>query len=60
MKNQKITQIYSSKKTISCNGSESKSPHPKIYLNLLPSGKATCPYCGIEYVLQDNKKQKGD
>lgn len=26
--------------------------HPKVYLELDSSGKATCQYCGAEYVLE--------
>ena len=27
--------------------------HPRVYLPIEDSGKATCPYCGAEYQLKD-------
>ena len=27
--------------------------HPKVYLPIEETGKATCPYCGAEYDLTD-------
>jgi uncharacterized Zn-finger protein len=27
--------------------------HPRVYLPIEEEGKATCPYCGAEYVLKD-------
>ncbi len=26
------------------------SQHPRVFLDVLPTGKATCPYCGTHYV----------
>jgi uncharacterized Zn-finger protein len=26
--------------------------HPRVYLPIVPSGSAKCPYCGAEYVLK--------
>jgi uncharacterized Zn-finger protein len=28
--------------------------HPRVYLPIEETGRATCPYCGSEYVLDDN------
>lgn len=28
--------------------------HPRVYLPIEESGKATCPYCGTQFVLQNN------
>lgn len=33
-----------------CNGGEGPLGHPKVYLNLAPSGKAECPYCSRLFV----------
>jgi len=27
--------------------------HPRVYLPIEKSGRETCPYCGAEYVLED-------
>jgi uncharacterized Zn-finger protein len=27
--------------------------HPRVYLPIEKTGKATCPYCGASYVLMD-------
>jgi len=27
--------------------------HPRVYLPIEAGGRAVCPYCGAEYVLQD-------
>ncbi len=27
------------------------STHPKVYLDVVTTGEATCPYCGTRYVL---------
>jgi uncharacterized Zn-finger protein len=43
-------KIYSSKKTVKCNGNDANSPHPAVYLNLLPKGEKNCPYCNIKYL----------
>ena len=57
MKNQKTQEIYTNKTTISCSGIEQNSPHPKIYLSLLPKKHVICPYCNIKYSYIDNKKE---
>jgi uncharacterized Zn-finger protein len=33
-----------------CNGGGGALGHPKIYLNLAPSGVAECPYCSRQFV----------
>lgn len=66
MQHSNITQIYSSKLIVSCDGNVNNSPHPLVYLNL-SSGEhsLSCPYCGIEYIYRKNSedmnyKQKAD
>jgi uncharacterized Zn-finger protein len=29
--------------------------HPRVYLPILETGKATCPYCGALYRLEDRE-----
>ena len=50
MKKKDSNQIYTKTTKISCNGLANKSPHPLIYLNLLPKNEAICPYCGLKYI----------
>lgn len=52
MRNKENKEIYINKTTISCDGKEQNSPHPKIYLNLLPRKTATCPYCNLKFILK--------
>lgn len=33
-------------------GMETWNAHPKVYLHLDEQGKAVCPYCGAEYILE--------
>ena len=33
-----------------CDGGGAALGHPKVYLNLAPSGKAECPYCSRLFV----------
>lgn len=30
--------------------------HPRVYLPIEPTGEATCPYCGAQYILEDVEK----
>lgn len=30
------------------------SAHPKVYLPLDKTGREVCPYCGTEFILQDD------
>jgi len=34
----------------SCNGSGGALGHPRVYLNLAPSGRVECPYCSKVFV----------
>lgn len=29
--------------------------HPRVYLNLNEQGEVACPYCGTEFILQEQK-----
>lgn len=29
--------------------------HPRVFLDVLPTGKATCPYCRAQYVFSGEK-----
>jgi uncharacterized Zn-finger protein len=35
---------------VACNGGDDPLGHPRVYLNLMPSGKVECPYCSRLYV----------
>lgn len=30
--------------------------HPRVYLPIVPTGKATCPYCSAKYILQEQSQ----
>ncbi len=42
--------VITDKMVVACNGNDGALGHPKVYLNLAPSGKAECPYCSRLYV----------
>ncbi len=33
-----------------CNGGGGPLGHPRVYLNLAPSGRVECPYCSRQFV----------
>jgi uncharacterized Zn-finger protein len=37
-------------RTVACNGGEGALGHPRVYLNLMPTGRVECPYCSRLYV----------
>jgi uncharacterized Zn-finger protein len=36
--------------TVACNGSGGALGHPRVYLNLAPSGQVECPYCSRVFI----------
>jgi uncharacterized Zn-finger protein len=42
--------IYIDEMVAACNGGGGPLGHPRVYLNLAPSGKVECPYCSRLYV----------
>jgi len=42
--------IYIDEMVAVCDGGEGPLGHPRVYLNLKPSGKIECPYCSRLYV----------
>jgi uncharacterized Zn-finger protein len=42
--------IYIDEMVAVCNGGEGPLGHPRVYLNLGPSGKVECPYCSRLFV----------
>lgn len=34
--------------------------HPRVYLPIEKTGKATCPYCGKHYLLEGGISEKGE
>ena len=35
------------------------SQHPRVYLDVAPTGEAMCPYCGTKYRLKDGAVVRG-
>ena len=35
---------------VACNGGDGPLGHPRVYLNLMPTGRVECPYCSRLYV----------
>ena len=57
-----MPQHYTAQKTISCDGgSDLKSKHPKVFINL-EDGNKYCPYCGKAFVYQqqDTRNKKNN
>ena len=50
---EKIVTINRDQLPLSCPMDNQKiwNAHPKVYLPIAQTGKATCPYCGTEYIL---------
>ena len=42
--------IYTDEMVAACDGGEEPLGHPRVYLNLGPSGKIECPYCSRLFV----------
>ena len=42
--------IYTDEMVAVCNGGEGSLGHPRVYLNLEPSGRIECPYCSRLFV----------
>jgi uncharacterized Zn-finger protein len=42
--------IYIGETVAVCDGGEGPLGHPRVYLNLGPSGKIECPYCSRLFV----------
>jgi uncharacterized Zn-finger protein len=42
--------IYTDEMVAACDGGEGPLGHPRVYLNLGPSGKTECPYCSRLFV----------
>jgi uncharacterized Zn-finger protein len=32
--------------------------HPRVYLPIVETGNASCPYCGAEYILREFEESK--
>jgi uncharacterized Zn-finger protein len=42
--------VITDKMVVACDGTDAALGHPRVYLNLAPSGKIECPYCSRVYV----------
>lgn len=38
-------------RTVSCDGGDDPSGHPRVYLNMGDDRQVDCPYCGRRYIL---------
>lgn len=45
--------IYIDQMIAACNGGGGALGHPRVFLNLAPSGRVECPYCSRLYVNRD-------
>lgn len=52
---QTVYQVSRADLPLSCPTHEQKlwNSHPRVYLAIEKTGKASCPYCSAEYVLTD-------
>lgn len=48
----KSNVIYVTEKTVSCDGGNGASGHPKVYLDISRDGMIDCPYCGRQFILK--------
>jgi uncharacterized Zn-finger protein len=44
---------------VACDGGGGVGGHPRVYLNLAPSGKVECPYCSRNFVLRGSGDARG-
>ncbi|HEC15070.1 MAG TPA: zinc-finger domain-containing protein [Sedimenticola sp.] len=53
--NQTPIQVKPTQLPLCCppKGARIWSEHPRVFLSLKKTGKATCPYCGARYVLEN-------
>ena len=42
---------------VSCQGEKEEIGHPLVYLDLLKTGEAVCPYCSAHFKLDAKKKK---
>lgn len=52
--------IYVEEMTVACNGGGGPLGHPRVYLNLAPSGKTECPYCSRLYINRAMAEEAGE
>lgn len=43
-------------RTVACDGGDGPLGHPRVYLQIGPSGSIECPYCSRRYVLKPGAK----
>ncbi|MFZ5790176.1 MAG: zinc-finger domain-containing protein [Pseudomonadota bacterium] len=44
---------------VACDGGEGPLGHPRVYLEIGPSGSIECPYCSRRYVLKAGAPKAG-
>ncbi|MBL9029865.1 MAG: zinc-finger domain-containing protein [Caedimonas sp.] len=53
--------IYVETPSVVCDGNESPSGHPRVYLDLEKRGEIICPYCSRHFILkQESQSSKNN
>jgi uncharacterized Zn-finger protein len=52
---QPLETIYTDSMIAACNGGGGPLGHPRVYLNLSPSGQIECPYCSRLFVHESKR-----
>lgn len=48
--------IETDSRTVACDGGDGPLGHPRVYLEIGPSGNVECPYCSRLYMLKAGAK----
>ena len=56
---QNFETVYVDETHVACDGGGGVGGHPRVYLNLAPSGAVECPYCSRSFVLRNPKGDRG-
>jgi uncharacterized Zn-finger protein len=49
---QNFETVYVDLAEVACDGGGGVGGHPRVFLNLAPSGSVECPYCSRNFVLR--------
>jgi uncharacterized Zn-finger protein len=47
-------KVYVESETVACDGGDGPLGHPRVYLNMEGKGHISCPYCGCDFILEEN------
>jgi uncharacterized Zn-finger protein len=56
---QNFETVYVDDTHVACDGGGGVGGHPRVYLNLAPSGAVECPYCSRNFVLRAAADDRG-